>query len=81
MATYQIHVNENMAAGRSLIRLLQSMPETVLFETPVKRAKQTRSRLHKDLEYSLHEVREIMDGQRKRVTIDEFLDEVRNTDD
>jgi hypothetical protein len=76
MATYQIHVNENMAVGKNLIELLRSMPEAVSFETPVARTKPTRSKLHKDLEGSFREVREIMNGQRKRVTVDEFLNEL-----
>jgi hypothetical protein len=78
MATYQIHVNENMAVGRSLIELLRSMPEAVSFETSVERAKPKGRKLHQSLESSLREVRKIMDGKRKRVTIDEFLDELRN---
>jgi hypothetical protein len=81
MATYQIHVNENISVGRNLIELLRSMPETVSFEPPVTRAKPARSKLHKDLECSFREVKEIMDNQRKRVTIDEFLDELRNSND
>jgi hypothetical protein len=61
--------------------LLRSMPEAVSFDTSVEREKPMRSKLHKDLECSLHEVREIMNGQRTRVTIDTFLDELRNSND
>jgi hypothetical protein len=79
MATYQIHVNERMTLGKNLIGLLRSMPEAVSFETPAEQTKPKKSKLYKDLDCAFREVKEIMDGKRKRVTIDEFLNELRNS--
>jgi hypothetical protein len=76
MATYQIHVNEKMAVGRNLVELLRSMPDAVSFETPVRQVRSKRSKLYNDLDCSLREVKGIMDGKQKRVTIDAFLDEI-----
>jgi hypothetical protein len=81
MATYQIHVNEKMTVGKNLVELLRSMPEAVSFETPVERVKPRRGKLYKDLDRSLSEVRDIMDGKQPCVTIDTFLDELRNNND
>ena len=78
MASYQIHVNERMAVGRNLIGLLRSMPEAVSFEAPAERTKPKKSRLYKRLDCAFREVKDIMDGKRKRVTLDEFLDELRD---
>lgn len=73
MATYQIHVNERMSIGKNLIGLLRSMPEAVSFETPVAREKQTKSKLYKDLDCALREVKEMVDGKKPKKTLDEFL--------
>jgi hypothetical protein len=78
MATYQIHVNERIAVGKSLLELLRSLPEAVSFETPGGRVKPKRSKLYADLDSSLHDVKEIMTGKQPRITLDAFLDEIRD---
>jgi hypothetical protein len=79
MATYQIYVNERIAVGKNLVELLRSMPEAVSFEMPAGRVKPKRSTLYNDLDGSLHEVKEIMNGKQQRITIDAFLDEIRDS--
>ena len=39
MASYNITVNENVALGRSILTLLQSVPQAVTFEMPKEREK------------------------------------------
>jgi hypothetical protein len=79
MATYQIHVNEKKALGKSIVALLKSMPEAVTFGMPFAPAKPKKGELYNNLNTAFRDVREIMDGKQKRVTLDEFLDELRNS--
>jgi len=77
MATYHIHINENIAFGKSLINLLKSVPEVVTFEPIVKKqAAPKKNELYKSLESAFKDVREIMDGKQKKQTLREFLNEL-----
>ena len=80
MATYQIHINERLALGRSLVSLLKSVPETVSFETPMQKQITTskRGKLYKNLDSAFQDVCEIREGRQAKKTIDEFINELRN---
>jgi hypothetical protein len=82
MATYQVYINERMAFGKSILAMLQSAPvEAVTIESPPKKGRQKKSKLYKNLQSAFRDVREIMDGKQPRVTLDEFLNEIRNSTD
>jgi hypothetical protein len=75
MSTYQIQINERTALGKGFLAMLKSAPsDVVTFETPQKPAK--KSRLYKSVESGFRDVREILDGKQKEVTLDEFLNEL-----
>jgi len=79
MHTYQIQINESAPLGQSIIALLRSVPEVVSFN--VQKTKKTvtqNDKLQKSLSSGFKDVREIIDGQQKRTTIDEFINELRN---
>ncbi|MDR3194761.1 MAG: hypothetical protein LBT76_05665 [Tannerella sp.] len=71
MATYQIQINERKLAGKGLLALMKASPEIVTSITPAR-----KSRLYKSLESGFRDVREILDGKQKEVTLDEFLNEL-----
>ena len=80
MAVYQIRVNEKIAVGKSLVAFLQSIPQVVTFEKPT--AKTTsKSELYEGLGNAFADVRLMMDGKKKKKTVEEFLDELRNSND
>jgi hypothetical protein len=76
MATYQIHINERTQLGKGIVALLKSASEAVSFEIPSKKVAAEKSALYKSLESGFRDVREILDGKQKEVTLDEFLDEL-----
>jgi len=78
MATYQITVNEKMALGKSLVALLQSVPQAVTFEMPQKKEAK-KSDLYHRLDRAFAEVRLIKDGKKKKKTLDELINELRNS--
>jgi hypothetical protein len=71
MATYQIQINERTQAGKGLLAIMKASPEIVISIKPAK-----KSRLYKSLESGFRDVREILDGKQKEVTLDEFLNEL-----
>ena len=75
MATYQITVNEKMALGKNLIALLQSVPQVVTFDKPEKKEAQ-KSDLYHRLDRAFADVRMMMDGKKKKKTLDELIDEI-----
>jgi hypothetical protein len=76
MATYQIHVNERTQLGKGIMVLLKSASEAVSFEVPTKKTTSEKSALYKSLESGFRDVREILDGNQKEITLDEFLNEL-----
>ncbi|GHT61753.1 hypothetical protein AGMMS50239_13350 [Bacteroidia bacterium] len=76
MATYQININERTQLGKGIITLLRSAAEAVSFEMPDTKVVQPKSTLYKSLESGFKDVREILDGKQKEVTLDEFLNEL-----
>jgi hypothetical protein len=75
MATYQIQVNERIAVGKNLVALLRSMPDAVSFEK-TKSSSVKKGELYKSIESGFRDVRLMIDGKKKKKTIDEFLDEL-----
>jgi hypothetical protein len=78
MAVYQIHINEKMALGKSLVTLLQSVPHVVTFEPP-KKKEAKKSWLYYELEEAFNDVRLMREGKIKEKTAQEFLEEIRNS--
>ena len=72
MATYQITINEKAMLGKSLVALLQSVPQVVTFEKQEK-----KSELYDGLNSAFADVRMMMDGKKKEKSVDEFLEELR----
>ena len=74
MATYQVHINERTSAGKGFLAFMQTIPDIVTFEHAQK--KQRKNQLYKSLDSGFRDVREILDGKQKEVTLKEFLDEL-----
>ena len=77
MAGYHITVNEKIALGRSILTLLQSVPQAVTFEMP-KKKEAKKSEMYHRLDSALADVRLMMDGKKRKKTAREFLEEIRN---
>jgi hypothetical protein len=80
MASYHIRINEKMSLGKSIVAFLQSVPQAVTFEVPEKKQK-PKSELYNDLNSAFAEVRLMLDGKKKEKTLDELIDELRNSND
>jgi hypothetical protein len=78
MASYQIRINERTSIGKEILTKMQSSPEVFSFEKKLQ-AKPAKSKLYRDLQCAFREVKEMVDGKRKRVTADEFLYELRHS--
>jgi uncharacterized protein with ACT and thioredoxin-like domain len=78
MATYQITINEKMTLGKSLLTLLQSVPQAVTFEKSRKK-EEKKSWLYYELEGAFNDVRLMREGKKKKKTLDELIDELRNS--
>ena len=77
MATYQITVNEKKALGKSIIAYLHTIPQVVTIDKPnIKKEK--KSWLYYELEGAFADVRMMMDGKKKKKTLDELIDELKN---
>jgi hypothetical protein len=74
MAVYQIRINERMAVGKSIIAFLQSLPQVVTFEKT-----KEKSELYHGLNSAFADVRLMLDGKKKEKTLDELIDELRNS--
>ena len=80
MNTYQIQINESVPLGQSIIALLRSAPEVVSFNVQkTKKIATQNDKLQKSLKSGFKDVREIIDGKQERTTIDEFINELRNS--
>jgi len=76
MATYQVTINERMSLGKSLVALLQSVPQAVTFEMPPKKQPK-KSWLYHELEEAFNDVRLMREGKKKEKSLDEFIGELR----
>ena len=77
MAVYQIRINEKMPLGKSLVALLQSVPQVVTFERSASKSAK-KSELYESLDRAFADVRLMMDGKKRKKTAQEFLEEIRN---
>ena len=80
MATYQVTINEKMALGKSVVAFLHSIPQAVAIEKPPKKEAK-KSDLYHRLDRAFADVRLIMNGKKKKKTLDELIDELRNSND
>jgi len=80
MATYQVKINEKMALGKSVVAFLHSIPQAVAIEKPPKKEAK-KSDLYHRLDRAFADVRLMMDGKKKKKTLDELIDELRNSND
>ena len=77
MTTYQLQINERTSLGKSIITLLQSVPQAVkLQKTDEKR--ETEYNLYDSLDRAFADVRLMIDGKKRKKTAQEFLEEIRN---
>ena len=80
MASYHIRIDERTSLGKGIIAFLQSVPQAVEFEKP-KKNQPEKSWLYHRLDRAFAEVRLMMDGKKKEKTLDELIDELRNSRD
>ena len=73
--TYQVQINESAPLGKSIVALLRSASDVVFFSPA------TNDKIQKSLRSGFKDVREILDGKQERTTIDEFINELRNSND
>ena len=88
MATYQIQINEQIPLGKSLVALLQSVNESVLSIVKKKEKREltyeevsNKSDLHRRLDSAFADVRLMLDGKKRKKTLDELIYELRNSND
>jgi len=84
MATYQIDINERMTAGKQAVEFLRSIPvpEAVSVRKATKQSTMPGEiKLYKTLKSAFHDVRLMLDGKKREKTLDEFLDELPNSND
>ena len=80
MNTYQIQINESLPLGQSIIALLRSATDVVSFNVQKTEKTVTQNdKLQKSLKSGFNDVRKIMDGKQERTTLDEFINELRNS--
>jgi hypothetical protein len=88
MAIYQIEINETVPLGQSILSLLKSAKEVVP-SIKKKKAKReltyeevvNKSDFHRKLDSAFKDVRLMLDGKKKEKSIEEFLYEIRNSND
>ena len=67
-----------MTLGKNLLALLQSIPQAVTF-APVQRREAKKSEQYHRLDRAFADVRLMIDGKKKKKTLDELIDELRNS--
>ena len=75
MAVYQIYINERMSLGKSLVAYLQSIPQIATLEKKVEKSKYD-SEFYQGLQSAFTDVRLMLDGKKKKKTLDEFIEEL-----
>ena len=88
MTTYQMEINEATPIGQSIIALLKSAKEEV--PSIVKKQEEheltydevvNKSDLHRRLDSAFADVRLMLDGKKRKKTLDELIYELRNSND
>jgi len=88
MTTYQVKINEQIPLGKSIIALLRSADEAVVSVVKKREKREltyeevvNRSDLHRQLDSAFKDVRLMLDGKKRKKTLDELIDELRNSND
>ena len=88
MATYQVQINEQTPLGKSIVSLLQSASEAVVSFVKKKEKREltyeevvNKSDLHRRLDSAFKDVRLMLDGKKRKKTLDELIYELRNSND
>jgi hypothetical protein len=88
MATYQVQINEQIPLGKSIVALLQSANEAVVSFVKKKERREltyeevvNKSELHRQLDSAFKDVRLMLDGKKRKKTLDELIYELRNSND
>ena len=79
MARYHIQIDEKTSLGKGIIAFLQSVPQAVSFEKAKK--PEQKSELYHSLNRAFADVRLMLDGKKRKKTLDELIDELRNSND
>jgi len=88
MATYQLQINEQIPLGQGIIALLQSANEAVISFVKKREKREltyeevvNKSDLHRRLDSAFADVRLMLDGKKRKKTLDELIYELRNSND
>ena len=88
MATYQVQINEQIPLGKSIVALLQSANEAVVSFVKKKERREltyeevvNKSDFHRQLDRAFKDVRLMLDGKKRKKTLDELIYELRNSND
>ena len=88
MTTYQVEINEQIPLGKSIIALLKSANEAVVSVVKKREKREltyeevvNKSELHRQLDHAFKDVRLMLDGKKRKKTLDELIDELRNSND
>jgi hypothetical protein len=76
MTSYYITINEKAQLGKSLVAYLQSIPQIATLEK-TKQEPAEKSWLYHELESAFADVRLMMDGKKRKKSLDELIDELR----
>ena len=86
MATYQVQINEQIPLGQSIVTLLKSANEAVVSFVKKKEKREltyeevvNKSELHRQLDSAFKDVRLMLDGKKRKKTLDELIYELRNS--
>ena len=77
MAVYQIQINERTSLGKSVVALLNSVPQVVMLKKTEEKT-DFEFNLYDSLDQSFADVRQMIDGKKKKKTAQEFLEEIRS---
>jgi hypothetical protein len=83
MTTYQLQINENAPLGKSIIALLKSAPDVVSLRKFADKAlvKEEDTELYRHLDSAFKDVKLMIDGKKEEKTLDELINELRNSND
>ena len=76
MVTYQIQINDRTSLGKSVVALLQSIPQVVTLKTTKEKAAPVPN-IYDSLDSAFADVKLMIDGKKREKTAQEFLEEIR----
>jgi len=80
MTTYQLQVDEGLPLGKSIVALLKSASDAVTLKRVRKKAEQ-HSPLYYHLQDAFKDVKLMVDGKKPKQTLDDLINELRNSPD